>query len=364
MSWYRVLTPVLALALCLAASLPAQDKKEDTKKDEVKKDEPKKDEPKKDDPKNDTPKKNTPKKDTPKKDEPKKDEPVGPPAWKFDKPFAQTWETKVKQKVTVSKGKEGTEGKPAVYDSAVLIKVSWTPEPPAKQGKAKDQRFSLKIASIKATVMAPGLEEPLVIEAGKETAKLPVAALVKALDQAPLKVTLELASMKAKVSGLEEVLKTLSEKDRKAVELFMDAELLDRQVEAAFFPLPAKKGDPATKSPTRKFAAGKLGTCETSTLYTFQDVKDRVVTYRTQSQWAFAPSGERLNGVKVAKIDPNQVTLQGVNTFDLRTGLLQQASLKGTNLKQTYSVTAGSESMTVKVVLDYESTISAVVEAE
>jgi len=333
-------------------------KKDDPKKDDPKKDDPKKDDPKKDDPKKDDPKKDHPKKDDPKKDDPKKDEPILPPlVWNFDKPFGQTWVTQVKQEMTIAKGKGGAVEKgPITFEYTITTNVTWTPDPKGETPpeETKEQLFTLKIDSVKVTLKVPGQE--ITVDSAGPDVRLPVAALVKLLDQASLKVKLELATMKAEVTGLDEVLQKLSTKDRPGVDLFLSKDALVRQVEAAFPLLPKK--DAPTKTPKRKLAAGKLGSYEATTTYTYGEVKKKKVDLKSVSEWTFTPSADAVAEVKIIKAEPNKVKLAGVTTFDAATGLVEAASVQGKDIKQKLTLKVGSETLTVDVVLDYSFTIT------
>src|SRR5262245_26885311 len=138
------------------------------------------------------------------------------PEWKFDKPFSQKWETKVKQTVTVAKGTQGQEGKKTEYDYTVATNVTWTPEKSSGAGQgSKDPTLTLKIDSIKISGKAPGGD--VSIDSTEGDAKVPVAALLKKLAGAEFNVKFDRATMKAEVTGLDAQVSKLSPSDRKAL---------------------------------------------------------------------------------------------------------------------------------------------------
>jgi hypothetical protein len=272
------------------------------------------------------------------------------PEWKFDKPFSQKWETKVKQTVTVAKGTTGQEGKTATYDYTVATNVTWTPEKPSGAGQdSKEQTLTLKIDSIKISGKAPGGD--VSIDSAEGEAKVPVAALLKKLAGAELKVKIDRATMKAEVTGLDAMVEKLPKGDRTALGQFLARDALARQIEAAFPPLPKKKGD-KTSAPERELAAGKLGKYKAVTSYTYDDLKDKKVQLKTASEWTFTP-GDAVQGIKVEKVDPPQVKLNGTVVFDPEKGRAEKATLEGKELKQTLTLEADKQKLTADVVLDY-----------
>jgi len=273
--------------------------------------------------------------------------------YNFDKPFTQTWTTKVAQKITVYTDREkDKKNAPVTQTQEVQVKVLWTPEPP---GEDKTTRtLKLKIESV--TIKAEGGKDKIAFDSTQPPdEKVAFDAALRKLIGAEL--TVELKEKKVTVSGVDKALEGLPAEQKAQLAMLVGTERVQRLAEAAFPTLPQKKG--AMEKQTSNVAVGPLGRFKTETVLTHDGVKDKVATLKSEVKWEFKPGAEAADAVHVKSMQPATADLDGALEFNTETGLLVKSTLasKKQDKPTQVKLTIGKTEVDADVEQEYIQTV-------
>jgi hypothetical protein len=182
-------------------------------------------------------------------------------------------------------------------------------------------------------------------------------AALRKLKGAEFTVKLAVPSMKVlEIKGADKVFADLPAAQQAVVGAFFSEAALRRQVEAAFPPLPAKKGETEKRSDSLKVEP--LGGYAFDTAYTSEGTEGKQLSLKVKADVKYTPpEAKGPFAVKEEKAGP--VTAEGTVVFDTEKGLLGRSTLEFKEKLRTFLVTIGKTESKAIVAQTYSLTIEA-----